>query len=286
MKQLEQYLKRIQTQYPQFSRSSAKYLGRGQYNNVITLDDTWIFRFPRHAIGGESLHREARTLQALRGNLPLAIPYPEFVHIEDDAAQSFMGYRMIDGTPLTREAAAALDEGQLRNLADQVVEFLLTLHKTPIPAHLTVPDNIIGPWENLYQRIERLLFPHMRPDAREWARAHFSSFLEDSANHNLQLCLIHGDCGAANFVSDPEHRSIVGVIDFGSVAVGDPATDFAAAATIHPQLLGLMIEKHTAVKQCLRRIAFYKGTYALQEALYGVEADDEGAFHAGIQEYV
>lgn len=286
MQKVEQYLKRVQTQYPQFSHSSAKYLGSGQYNDVITLDDTWIFRFPRHAIGAANLHREAQTLKALAGRLPLAIPCPEFVHMEDDAVQSFMGYRMINGTPLTREAAAALDEGQFRALVDRVVDFLLALHQSPIPTHLTVPDTIMIPWENLYHRVERLLFPHMRPDAREWARNHFSSFLEDPNNHNLQLRLIHGDCGAANFIFDPTERSIVGVIDFGSVAVGDPAIDFAAAATIHPQLLAIMIEKHAAVKQCLRRIEFYQGTYALQEALYGVETGDEGAFQAGIQDYV
>ena len=36
----------------------------------------------------------------------------------------------------------------------------------------------------------------------------------------------------------------------------------------------------------LGRVAFYRGTFALQEALFGVENGDEEAFRAGIAPYM
>jgi len=40
-------------------------------------------------------------------------------------------------------------------------------------------------------------------------------------------------------------------------------------------------EMHAA----LDRVAFYRGTFALQEALFGIENNDTEAFHAGLEAY-
>jgi aminoglycoside 2''-phosphotransferase len=40
------------------------------------------------------------------------------------------------------------------------------------------------------------------------------------------------------------------------------------------------------MEQAYERVKFYCGTFALQEALFGIENDDRDAFQAGMEEYV
>jgi len=40
------------------------------------------------------------------------------------------------------------------------------------------------------------------------------------------------------------------------------------------------------IKPLLRRIRYHRGTFALLEALFGIENGDEEAFRAGIEQYV
>ncbi|WP_237762871.1 hypothetical protein [Paenibacillus sp. A3] len=46
-----------------------------------------------------------------------------------------------------------------------------------------------------------------------------------------------------------------------------------------------MIELNLDMEGLLERVKFYQGTFALQEALFGLENDDPEAFHAGIEAY-
>lgn len=43
-----------------------------------------------------------------------------------------------------------------------------------------------------------------------------------------------------------------------------------------------MIEHSPNIRDMMERVLFYKGTFALQEALFGLEHDDSVAFQSGI----
>jgi NAD(P)-dependent dehydrogenase (short-subunit alcohol dehydrogenase family) len=68
-------------------------------------------------------------------------------------------------------------------------------------------------------------------------------------------------------------------------ALGDPAVDLAALPwTPRPFFEGLAAA-YPDVAVTADRVRFYRGTFALQEALFGVEQGDESAFRAGIGPY-
>jgi aminoglycoside 2''-phosphotransferase len=73
-----------------------------------------------------------------------------------------------------------------------------------------------------------------------------------------------------------------GVIDFDSARVGDPANDLAAASCYGLDRLARVYPEADAA---IPRVQFYVGTFALQEALFGVENGDDGAFERGIAAY-
>lgn len=128
----------------------------------------------------------------------------------------------------------------------------------------------------------------MRPDAREWVVRHFEDFLADERNCNYTPALIHGDFGPSNILYDARTENISGIIDFSSAGWGDPAVDFAAiscATSYGEEFLQRFATVYHGIDAVLTRASFYAGTFALQEALYGIEDDDPESFDSGIAEY-
>jgi aminoglycoside 2''-phosphotransferase len=139
-------------------------------------------------------------------------------------------------------------------------------------------------WLDMYERMRTGVFPLMRGDAREAVTRLFEDFLGDEGNSSIGPVLIHGDFGSGNVLLDAASMKVTGIIDWGSAHVDDPAVDIAAASTIAEGLH--FVPFYPAVGGMLDRVHFYRGTFALQEALFGVENHDEGALHRGLSRYV
>lgn len=287
---IQPFIDRIRYVCPDFHVMSVRWLDSGQNNFVLILNDSWIFRFARHHLGSRSLESEVAVLRHLNGMLPLQIPFPEYVYLDQqDSPLSFMGYRMISGVPLTRERAITATDDNLETVSRELVGFLRTLHAVSVPKDIVnvIPfHNATNYWSDIFDRVQRLLLPFMRVEAREQVVNNFESFLSASQNVNIPVSLIHGDFGGRNILLRDDHRRVVGVIDFGSVSIGDPAVDYAAVSTVHPRMFDLIATHDSDVRRYASRVEFYKGTFALQEALYGAESGDEQAFRSGMEQYI
>jgi aminoglycoside 2''-phosphotransferase len=137
-------------------------------------------------------------------------------------------------------------------------------------------------WGKRGQNEERL-FPLMTRPAIQWTRDLFKDFLHVSDHAVLLLRLIHGDFGGSNILVDRHTGELIGVIDFSSAHLNDPAVDLAAASTVGPDFLQRVAHTYPVADTALPRVAFYRATFGLQEALFGVEAGDEGAVRAGLE---
>jgi aminoglycoside 2''-phosphotransferase len=127
----------------------------------------------------------------------------------------------------------------------------------------------------------------MRPDARRWAGNHFETFLRDTGNFAYQPVLTHSDFGPSNILFDPQVQRVRGIIDFGSSGLGDPAYDFAGLLSGYGEIfVRRCIRTYPELELFLDRVRFYQGTFALLEALFGVENDDPQAFRRGMERYV
>lgn len=285
---LSLYVDRIRRHYPTFSVRSVRRLEAGQNNDLLVLNDAWVFRFPHHRLGAVNLQHEAGILRSLQGRLPLQIPQPEYVHVDSNApSQSFMGYAQISGLPLTKAWVDALPFEDFRTLLGQLEDFLCSLHRQTVASEFSAALPTLDCkdyWAGVFKRIQRLLFDKMRPDARTWTAHHFEVFLRNA--ESIERVLIHGDFGGSNILVDGNTKRAVAVIDFDSIAIGDPAIDYAALSTIHPQTMKCIEQRHPQVADYTDRIVFYRGTFALQEALYGAEANDQRALWAGLQDFV
>lgn len=274
---------RIRAVHPDLEVTSFRY-ERGQFNDVLLLDGGLVFRFPRSPHAAQVLAHEVSILRAIRPYLSLPIPNPEFGDLA--SSEPFVGYRLIPGAPLTRADVAAMDDAGLDRLAGQLAGFLTVLHAVPLDRlGAESPRDTRDEWLARYAEMRERLFPFMRDNAREAVRRHFEPYLDDPDSFAFEPRVRHGDFGAGNILWDAATATVTGVIDFSFAGVGDPAIDAAAASTLHPSMLERLIDHYPALASMRRRVSFYRGTYALQEALDGLRDGDAEAFERGIQSY-
>jgi len=127
----------------------------------------------------------------------------------------------------------------------------------------------------------------MRPDAQIQVADHFESYLSDPQSYAFEPVLRHGDFGTGNLIYDPEAECLAGVIDFGGACMGDGATDMAGLFSSFGEAFLLRCARYyPEIEAASERIRFYYGTFALQEALFGIENGDDGAFRAGMASFV
>lgn len=229
---------------------------------------------------------------------PPAITPPTEEELRRRAAEAallkriFVGYHLIPGESLWRERFLAVDEERVvQNWADQLGSFLRELHATPISGKLTnllqTPDGRTR-WERFYERIREKVYPHMRPEAQRRVTAEFEAFLGNRGNFAYEPVLVHGDFGPTNILHDSATRRISGVIDFGGAGLDDPAVDFAALMGpfgYGEAFVRRLLRSYPLPEESLARARFYAGTFALQDALFGLETGDREAFAAGIKPY-
>jgi aminoglycoside 2''-phosphotransferase len=282
------FIDAIQAAYPDFVVETAVFNQEGQYNHVLLVNDALIFRFPRFAGGVEQLALETKILTAVQPYLPLPVPNPIYVQFQNPAVGlAFMGYKLIPGEPLMPAAFAKISNKTA--VAAQIAYFLQALHAVPIRDLIDEPlpvSDTEEEWRDVYGRIQTKLFPYMRLDACKGVAHHFESVLNDPSQYQFEPVLRHGDFGTGNLLHDPITQQMSGIIDFGFTVLGDPAFDVAGLLTYGEPFVQAVAAHYSAVHDFWPRIWFYKGTFALFEALYGIENGDELAFKRGLEAYV
>lgn len=291
MSSLETCLHSFRQTYPDYPLESVEFNQHGQNNDVLVLNRSLVLRFPRYAQGIEDLKVETTILRAIHNHVSLAIPDPQFVHLGGQPlGQAFVGYPRIPGAPLWHNTIHAItDPAIVERLAQQLGQFLKSLHSLPAAQVVPVALPLVDTWaayNNLYSRMREKLFPSMRPEARQGIAAHFEMFLGDPACFTFQPVLKHGDFGPSNILYDTERQAICGIIDFSGCALGDPAYDFAGLLGGYGEaFMRSCAAEYSGVDALLPRARFYQGTFALEEALFGIENNDPRAFENGMETY-
>ncbi|GIN40606.1 phosphotransferase family protein [Heyndrickxia oleronia] len=264
----------------------------GQNNDVLIVNHSLVFRFPKYKNGIIQLRRETEILKYIKDIVSTPIPNPIYEAFgELEPGKAFTGYKLIDGVPLWKESLIGIKSVEMmKGLAEQLVSFLVELHS--ISGEKVRRDlnlKVRNPREemyNLYDKIQTKLFPYIREDAQKEVSQSFETFLEGKSFSNLDITLIHGDFGASNILWNPETSRISGIIDFGGSGLGDPAYDFAGILSSYGrEFFDMCMNLYPNGDEISERVKFYKSTFALQEALHGIENGDRQAFESGIQDY-
>ena len=240
----------------------------GQFNDILIVNGAWVFRFPKSPTSLASLPDEVTCLRAVAGRLPLPTPEPRYVGLAGPFPG--LGYALLPGAPLSREWLASAPIETQRAIGARLGGFLKALHALDagLLAGQAVHDGR-QEWADLFTHFRESLFPHMRPDAQAEVAARFDAFLAAEAEA-WTLVVRHGDFGAGNVLYDFKAGDVTGVIDFGSAGLGDPAVDFASLATMGEAVVDGALRAYPEAGAYRERAAFYRSTFALQQAWYGL----------------
>jgi aminoglycoside phosphotransferase (APT) family kinase protein len=218
-------------QHPDLARLPVEFLANGWDNELYRVGDGHIARLPRRALGAQIIINEQRWLPRLAPKLPLPIPYPERTGVPGCGYPypwSVVPY--LPGVPAAQ--AGSFDPARA---AAAVGGFLGALH---VPAPADAPANPFrgvplaeraGTFAaNLAVLTSQASQDHVERDAvlREWVAALATPV------YGGPPVWLHGDLHPANILVNDGQVS--GVIDFGDITAGDPASDLAVAWMLLP----------------------------------------------------
>jgi aminoglycoside phosphotransferase (APT) family kinase protein len=210
----------IAEQFPALAGARPRLLDEGWGSRAFTVGAEWLFRFPKIRPADGGLAVEIRLLPLLAPRLPVAIP--RFEHIGGPVAAypfRFVGYRPLPGEEV-QAVWPAVDSVQLGRSLGRV---LRELHRFPVDeaARAGVERDgwrldLTTRWPTAQPFLERL-----EPDER----ARLAPIAAPPASYAGPVRLVHGDIMPNHVLVDATGLS--GLIDWGDVALGDPAADLA-----------------------------------------------------------
>jgi aminoglycoside 2''-phosphotransferase len=181
----------VREQLPAVGCCRAEPLGTGWGADVYLLDDRLVARFPRTAEGAHWIDFEQEVLGLVTSSLSASFSVPTVVGRGNAGAHfpyHFLVCAFVPGVPAGGAAAPHSEE-----LAADIGRALTRIHAVSVD------------------------------DARD---AGLREVDWDDSGYAGPLRFVHGDFRDDNLIVDPESGRLVGVIDWGNAAVGDPALDF------------------------------------------------------------
>ncbi|MEL3972918.1 aminoglycoside phosphotransferase family protein [Rossellomorea oryzaecorticis] len=260
---------------------------QGQNNDVLIVNNEWVFRFPKYRAGIEQLKKETAILDYVSSKLSLLVPQPCYqFFLPEEPGKVFTGYRILPGNPLWKKDMSCLDTNQIQKAAEVLAVFLKELHSLPLDSELSSiqrsESTCFKEMRDLYERLKTKIYPFMKQESIEEVDNRFTDFFHSC--ETVEPCIIHGDFGCSNILWDK--GTVSGIIDFGGAGISDPAYDVAGLlASYGEQFFRMMIPHYPEIMTFQDRVYFYQSTFALQEALFGIENDDREAFENGISGY-
>jgi len=274
------YLEQIQEHLPKFDLASVRLNRDGLVNDIVIVNNEWVFRFPKDEAGKQLMAREAGLLDLIRRHVDM--PVPHFERCTDDYAV----YRFIAGVPLDRNTILRQDDPTQSQLADQLATFLRQLHAIPKDA-LTQHSfpNAHGngtreDWAARLSQIEHDIYPLLWADQKRWVAELFAPVLDGRLDmHEYDPVLIHDDLASYHILFDPTTKRINGLIDFGTAKLGDPASDFALIINaLGERFLRRMQTFYPAIEAALDRARFKAGMLELGWVAEGLRTNDPSWF--------
>jgi aminoglycoside phosphotransferase (APT) family kinase protein len=213
-------------QHPDLAQLAVEFLAHGWDNELYRVGEALVARLPRRAQAAQIIRNEQRWLPGLAARLPLPVPYPERIGAPAHGyPYSWSVVPYLPGVPAAE--AGSLD---VAAAATAIGEFLGALH---IPAPPDAPSNPVrgvplAARSDSFMANLALLADHVD---REAVLGAWKAALA-APGYDGPPVWLHGDLHPANILINNDQVS--GVIDFGDITAGDPATDLSVAWMLLP----------------------------------------------------
>lgn len=216
----------LERQHADLADLPVRRVAAGWDNVVFRLGDELAVRLPRHEAGAALIEMEQRWLPELATGLPLPIPVP--VRVGQPGGQFPWCWSVVTWVE-GADAATSPPVDPLR-AAESIGAFLRALHR---PAPVDAPHNPFRavPLADRHERTVRAIDALGGQIDGSAVRRAWDAALEVELFDRPKVWL-HGDLHPGNIVV--RDGAVAGVVDFGDLTAGDPATDLAVAWSLLP----------------------------------------------------
>lgn len=211
----------VEAAFPTLALGKRRLDQSGGDHVLLIVDEHFAFRFPRS--GTHGLNLEIAVLERLRRHSPVATPSYQYV----DPRGRFAGYPFIRGSALTPARYDKLTDRLKDDVLQTTALFLTELHG--LAAEAMAP---LETWPLAWAATDyadRGIADHLSNVAKQMPmQAHsieqfYNGYREVVPPHRV---VIHGDLVVEHLLLNDKTEQLSGIIDFGDVALGDPAQDF------------------------------------------------------------
>ena len=276
----EELLERVRAIMPDLEIQHVERNQEGLMNDILVINNQYVFRFARTEMSGQNLAIETQILDLLRPRLSISVPTPVY------RSSDTMVYPLLTGHSLSREILLGLNEDAQNDLARQLGAFLQDMHTTTASGPdwdlpLTRAPVTRERWLDIRQRVQERVYPLMLKHQIEWAESLLDSALDNPEFFEYEPSLIHGDLAPYHILCDPMKGKITGVIDFGVAGMGDPASDFGSLIGVYGEsFVARMQPAYFGLEELMPRARFYAQSIELQLVLLGIETGEAFWFAA------
>lgn len=241
----EYFLNKIKTEFPSLTWKKSKQLNSGFDHDVIILDKTLVFRFPKSSDYVNILKNEAASLRYLKKKAKAIIP--EQLYLSRD--KTFAGYPFISGQELSPSRFKLFSTKEKNEIAKQLAEFLTALHSTPkkdiTKLGIRIQDSKKD-FSALVRDTKGYIFPNIKPAEIEKIKAFFKE-LNKALKNNSQKAFVHDDLTWEHLFWNRKKQQL-GVIDFSDSVYGDPASDFKGLWKFGEEFVNLVYDLYKGKK--------------------------------------
>ena len=260
-------------------------LRHGQRNDVVLdVEAGVVRRYPRTAAALADLDLSAARVAAARA---VGLPAPEVLEVvPGPLGSAHLVMRLLGGEGLSPQLTARLDPSARRQLVADLVALLGLLRDARTAGWPGHPLPWTDRWAALGNRLRGEVLPLIEDDAGGRLAVRQIAAAEVAARTAATRGLAHGDLGGENVHVDPLTGAVIGVLDWDDAAPGDPAVDLAAVRVhAEPWLAEALLVADPSLRELVARAEAYVGTFALQQALWGLESGDPDEVAAGLSPY-
>ncbi|WP_030158726.1 aminoglycoside phosphotransferase family protein [Streptomyces sp. NRRL S-244] len=216
----------LREQHPDLAGLVLRPVDAGWDNQLWRLGDELAVRLPRTPRAPSLLRNEQRWLPVLAPQLPLPVPTP--VRIGEPSPHFPSPWTIVTWVPGEPGDRASITRAP--EAADRLAGFLGALHRGA-PAEAPAHPNRGVPLKDVSHEFERKVQDVADTPVAGDVRAAWDDAVS-APDWEEPPVWLHGDLHPANVLVSA--GTISGVIDFGDMTAGDPATDLAAAWLLLP----------------------------------------------------
>ena len=258
-------------------------LGQGLDSVAYLVNGEYVFKQSKHEESRMNMKKEIKVLNYLKGKLSLQIPVIEFY----DEEYSVCGYKEIKGKKLTKDMYFSMSKDEQDRLAQKIALFLKELHSLDLPDIEDLELDVVDDYRSDYESLKGTIYSTIPDKIKEYLDNLFRRILSDERITRYVKALCHNDLSCNHIIM--RNNEVVGIIDFGDVAVTDRDKDFVYLLEDSTEELGrdfglkvLDYYNHPDMESAVMKADLNEEYYPIEQILGGQAKELDDMYNEGL----